>query len=199
MDSIFESEFVFHVDKYITALCMYKIDCILIIIYGLLKGDNTERALPHNYIECYNTLTAMTIILKIKKTGDTSFPTQAYKGDAALDLYVAEEVVLKPRERCGIRTGISVAIPEGYAGLIWDKSGLSIKCGLKTLGGVIDAGYRGEVIVGIVNLSDEEHTFHVGDKIAQMLIQKVEDVEIKEVTTLEESERGERGFGSSGK
>jgi len=155
--------------------------------------------LPHNYIECYNTLTVMAVILKIKKMGDTVLPAQAYKGDAALDLYAAEEIVLKPRERYGIRTGISVAIPEGYAGLIWDKSGLSIKGGLKTLGGVVDAGYRGEVMVGIVNLSDKEHTFHVGDKIAQMLIQKVEDVKIKEVSELEESERGERGFGSSGK
>ena len=155
--------------------------------------------MPHNYIGCYNTLTDMVIVLKIKRVGNTALPTQAYKSDAALDLCTIEEVALKPGERYGIRTGISVAIPEGYVGLIWDKSGLSIKSGLKTLGGVVDAGYRGEVIVGIVNLSDKEHVFHVGDKIAKMLVQKVENVEIKEVGKLEESERGKRGFGSSGK
>ena len=125
-------------------------------------------------------------------------PTFAHDSDAGMDLYCCEEITLAPESRLQVKTGIAIAIPVGYVGLVWDKSGLSHKSGLKILGGVIDAGYRGEVLIGLVNLGQESHTFKVGDKVAQLLIQKVEHPEIVEVLSLEETERGEGGFGSTG-
>lgn len=130
---------------------------------------------------------------------DAKMPLFARAGDAGMDLFACEEVTILQGKRTQVRTGIALAIPEGHVGLIWDKSGLSHTKGLKTLGGVVDAGYRGEVLVGLVNLGEEPHTFHVGDKVAQMLIQKVEHADLCEVDTLEDSERGEQGFGSSGR
>ena len=142
----------------------------------------------------------MALEIQIKKVeADAKIPDQPYEGDAGFDLYAQEEVTLEPMERTGVRTGIALAIPKGYVGLIWDKSGIAIKTGHKTLAGVIDAGYRGEVLAGIINLSDKPHTFSKGDKVAQMLIQKVEEIKIQEVENLDETERGEKGFGSSGK
>lgn len=125
-------------------------------------------------------------------------PHFAHDTDAGMDLFCNENIVVTPGERAQIKTGIAVAIPNGYVGLIWDKSGLAQKHGLKTLGGVIDSEYRGEIIVGIINLSKNEHTFEVGDKIAQILIQKIEHPSIEEVTSLDETLRGESGFGSTG-
>ena len=144
----------------------------------------------------------MLVALKIqikRLDKELPLPTYAYAGDAAFDLLSMEEVALKPGERKGIRTGLMMEIPEGYVGLIWDKSGLAIRGGLKTLGGVIDCGYRGEVLVGVINLSDVVYHFKKGEKIGQMIIQKKETVEIEEVENLSDSERGEKGFGSSGK
>ncbi len=125
-------------------------------------------------------------------------PSYSYDDDAAFDLCAAEQVVLAPGARAQVRTGIALAIPEGYVGLVWDKSGLSHTHGLKTLGGVVDAGYRGEVLVGLVNLSTEVYTIERHHKVAQMIIQKKEIPTIVEVSRLEHSERGVRGFGSSG-
>ena len=125
-------------------------------------------------------------------------PCFAHEHDAGMDLFSVETITIPVGGRAQIKTGIAVAIPEGYVGLIWDKSGLSHKSGLKTLGGVIDAGYRGEILVGMVNVSDESYIFHAGDKIAQMLIQKVEHPQIEEVSTLDDTARGEGGFGSTG-
>ncbi len=126
-------------------------------------------------------------------------PTYAHTHDAGMDLYALEEAAVIPGERKQIRTGIAVAVPNGYVGLVWDKSGLSHKFGLKTFGGVIDAGYRGEILVGIQNFGTETYTFAAGDKIAQMLIQAVEHPVIEIVETLDETNRGESGFGSTGK
>ncbi len=147
---------------------------------------------------CYTVF--MTLILKIKRlTEDAKIPNCAHPGDAGLDLYATEDVTLVPNERKAVPTGIAMEIPDGYAGLMWDKSGLSIKHGLKTLGGVIDSGYRGEVLVGIINLSGEEYTIRKGEKIAQMIIQKKETIEVEEASELSETARGEGGFGSTGK
>ncbi|MEX0933508.1 MAG: dUTP diphosphatase, partial [Candidatus Paceibacterota bacterium] len=96
------------------------------------------------------------------------------------------------------RTGIAMEIPQGYVGLIWDKSGVSLKRGIKVLGGVIDAGYRGEIRIGLINLGSETVSFEAGQKVAQMLIQSVASPEIVEVTELGDTERGEGGFGSTG-
>jgi dUTP pyrophosphatase len=134
----------------------------------------------------------------VRLVESAKIPHFAHESDAGMDLFCSESVTIPPQERVQIKTGIALAIPDGHVGLIWDKSGLSHRYGLKTVGGVIDAGYRGEVIVGMVNLGTEEHTFLVGDKIAQMLIQKVEHPTLEEVTELGETLRGEKGFGSSG-
>ncbi len=140
------------------------------------------------------------MILKYKKLSDTVPDLQYAKaGDAGFDLYAKETVTLAPGQQVAIPTGVALEIPEGCVGLIWDKSGLSIKFGLKTMGGVVDAGYRGEVMVGMINLSDKEYTFEAGHKVAQMIIQKFEAVSFEQADELSGSERGEAGFGSSGK
>ncbi|MEY2664758.1 MAG: hypothetical protein RIT04_566 [Candidatus Parcubacteria bacterium] len=130
---------------------------------------------------------------------DARIPSFAHVGDAGLDLYTPETISLAPGERKSISTGIALEIPEGYVGLIWDKSGLSHKHGIKTLGGVIDSGYRGEIGVGVVNLSDETYVFEKGHKVCQLLIQPVAHPEIVEVADLSETARGVGGFGSTGK
>lgn len=129
---------------------------------------------------------------------DLPIPSYAYEEDAGFDLYASEEVSLATLERATVATGLAIEIPEGCVGLIWDRSGLSTKFGIKTLGGVIDAGYRGEVRVGLVNLSKENHEIKKGDKIAQMIIQKRELVDFEDVEVLSGTERGENKFGSSG-
>jgi dUTP pyrophosphatase len=126
-------------------------------------------------------------------------PVYAYKGDAAFDLYARETIVLKSGERFAVPTGVAMEIPDGYVGLIWDKSGIGIKEGIKTLGGVIDSAYRGEILIGVVNLSKNSYTFSRGHKVAQMIIQKKETVVIEEIDELSNSHRGKKGFGSSGK
>jgi dUTP pyrophosphatase len=138
--------------------------------------------------------------LLVKKLNPhAKLPTFAHDSDAGMDLYCVEAITINPGERLGqIKTGIAVSIEEGYVGLIWDKSGISQKHGLKTLGGVVDAGYRGEILVGLINISDTAYSFEVGDKIAQLLIQKVEHPEIIEVESLEDTARGTGGFGSTG-
>lgn len=132
---------------------------------------------------------------------DSSLPdlSFAYHADAGVDLYARETVTLSPGERAKIPSGIALAIPEGYVGLVWDKSGVSNNHGIKTLGGVIDAGYRGEVMVGVINLSGQVHTFEKGDKVAQLLIQKIEQPAFIQADSLDDTHRGDAGFGSSGK
>jgi len=138
--------------------------------------------------------------LKIKKIHpEAVLPTYAHPADAGMDLYALETVTIESGERVQIKTGIAMAIPMGYVGLIWDKSGVSQKFGLKTFGGVIDSGYSGEVMIGLLNTSPENFTFEAGQKVAQMLIQKIEHPSILEVIELDETNRGEGAFGSSGK
>lgn len=142
----------------------------------------------------------MNVTLKIKRLiKEATLPSYAHAGDAAFDLYAREKITIAPGERVSIPTGIAMEIPDGCVGLIWDKSGLSHKYGLKTLGGVIDASYRGEVFVGMTNLSAAAYTFEKNDKIAQMIIQAREHVVIEENEELSTTERGEGGFGSTGK
>lgn len=130
-----------------------------------------------------------------------SVPAYAYPGDAGVDLRAIEHVELKPFERALVATGLAIAIPEGYAGFVQPRSGLAIKQGVTVLNtpGLIDSHYRGELKVALVNL-DPHNTFKVepGDRIAQLVIQKVENVAWNIVDTLDATERGEGGFGSSG-
>ncbi len=137
--------------------------------------------------------------LKIKKIrNDARIPTRAYREDAGIDLYACGEHTVTPGATVMIPIGVAVEIEFGCVGLIWDKSSIGSKS-LKTLGGVIDAGYRGEVSVMVHNLSDTSYTFAHGHKVAQLIIQKVEFPEIVEVDELSDSRRGQGGFGSTGK
>jgi dUTP pyrophosphatase len=126
-------------------------------------------------------------------------PSRSHHDDAGLDLCALEAVTLAPGERQVVGTGVALAIPSGCVGLIWDKSSIPFKYGVKSMGGVIDAQYRGEVKVILVNLSQETATFEAGQKIAQLLVQKVKLPEVEVVDALPGSVRGEGGFGSTGK
>jgi dUTP pyrophosphatase len=141
--------------------------------------------------------------IKIKKLRpDAITPNYAHHDDAGLDFFAIEEVIIEAGQIVQFPTGIAMEIPEGHVGLIWDKSGLSHNHGLKTLGGVLDSSYRGEIKIGIINLGKESYTVGKGHKIAQMIIQQKVTAEIIEVSDLdnnEKSERGEDGLGSTGK
>ena len=137
--------------------------------------------------------------LKIKKLHpDAKIPSYVHLGDAGMDVFALESLALAPGERGLVRTGIALEFPEGYVLLMWDKSGISTKHGITTLAGVIDAGYRGEIQIGVVNLGQDSHTFEKGSKVAQILVQPIVRAEIQEVEKLSESIRGEGGFGSTG-
>ncbi|MHB1340163.1 MAG: dUTP diphosphatase [Coriobacteriia bacterium] len=140
--------------------------------------------------------------MEIKRLDTTlPLPRYAHAGDAGLDLYAAGDVVLQPFERHLVPTGIAVAIPEGCAGFVQPRSGLAIKQGLSLVNtpGLIDSHYRGEIKVIAINL--DPHTpirISRGDKIAQLVVQRVECVDLAEVDELDETVRGEGGFGSTG-
>lgn len=137
--------------------------------------------------------------LSIKKLSpEAKVPTRAHHDDAGLDLYANENYTLKPGEIHGVPTGIAMAIPAGSAGLIWGKSGLALKAGIGVLGGVIDAQYRGEIVVIVTNHGTTEYHIEKGSKIAQILIQKIELLETEEVIELDDTIRGAGAFGSTG-
>jgi dUTP pyrophosphatase len=129
-----------------------------------------------------------------------ALPARAYPGDAGLDLTACERVELEPGERAVVRTGVAVAIPEGFAGLVQPRSGLAAKHGITIVNtpGLVDSGYRGEVQVILLN-TDRRAPFVVepGMRIAQLVVVEIRDLDIVEVEELPESERGARGFGSS--
>ena len=129
---------------------------------------------------------------------ELELPDYAHEHDAAMDLRAAHEETLAAGEKKIVKTGIKIAIPTGHAGLIWDRSGLAAKNSIHTLAGVIDAGYRGEVGVVMINLGGEEFKVDKGMRIAQMLIHPIVNVKVTEVDELDETERGEGGFGSTG-
>ena len=132
---------------------------------------------------------------------DAKLPAAQHQGDAGLDLCSAVDVVIEPGERVMIPTGVAVAIPDGHAGLVLPRSGLASKHGLTMANspGLIDAGYRGEVICAAVNLDREEAVkILVGDRIAQLVIVELPSVAPVWVAELPETTRGEGGFGSTG-
>ncbi|HUU61126.1 MAG TPA: dUTP diphosphatase [Acidimicrobiia bacterium] len=128
-------------------------------------------------------------------------PARAHPGDAGVDLYAAEAVTLAPGERATVGTGVAVAIPDGYAGLVAPRSGLAQRHGLGIVNapGVVDAGYRGEIRVILVNHGAEEVSLARGERIAQLLVVPVAVGEMPEVKELPPSERGAGGFGSTGR
>ena len=132
---------------------------------------------------------------------DAVVPTRAYDGDAGLDLYAAHDARIAPGERVSVGSGIAVAIPPGHAGLVLPRSGLALRHGIALVNapGLIDAGYRGELRVLLLN-TDREAAFEIaaGDRIAQLLVVAFAALEVVEVVALDASERDARGFGSSG-
>jgi dUTP pyrophosphatase len=131
---------------------------------------------------------------------DAVLPSQAYDGDAGLDLAACEEARLEPGERAVVSTGIAVEIPEGYAGFVQPRSGLAARHGLGVVNspGLIDSGYRGEIRVVLLNTDAREpFTVEPGMRIAQLVIAPVASVRLVEVEELQTTERGSRGFGSS--
>jgi dUTP pyrophosphatase len=129
---------------------------------------------------------------------EARLPVYQHPGDAGLDLFAVVDDVLGAGEVKPIPTGIKMAIPEGHVGLVWDKSGISLQ-GVHRLAGVVDAGYRGEVRVVMANLGREPFVIKKGMKIAQMLIQPISAPEVVEADDLDETSRGEGGFGSTGR
>lgn len=147
-------------------------------------------------------MTADRICVPIKRLDPSvELPTYAYEGDAGLDLRSNEDVTLAPLERRLIPTGLAVAIPEGYAGFVQPRSGMALKRGLSMANtpGLIDSHYRGELKVVAVNL-DAHESIHIqkGERIAQLVIQRVPVVTLVEADELDETDRGAGGFGSSG-
>jgi dUTP pyrophosphatase len=128
---------------------------------------------------------------------DARIPAYAHPGDAGMDLFSSVDMEIGPGETKPVPTGIQMAIPPGFVGLVWDKSGLSLK-GVHRLAGVVDAGYRGEVQVVMTNLGGEPFAIRAGMKIAQMLIQAVESPVLVETDSLDDTSRGRGGFGSTG-
>ena len=140
-------------------------------------------------------------ILVTKLDNDAVIPTYAKPGDAGADLYSISDLVLTPGERALVKTGIAIALPNGYVGLVHPRSGLGLKNGISVVNtpGTIDAGYRGEIGVVLIN-HDLHESFQVkkGDRIAQLVIQKVENAHFKLIDQLPESERATGGYGSTG-
>ncbi len=144
------------------------------------------------------------MILKIYRMAHNKFvPEYKTEGAAGMDLCAAitEPITLKPLERYLIPTGLKIELEHGYEAQIRPRSGLSIKHGISLINcvGTVDEDYRGEVCVGVVNLSNEEYTIQPDERIAQMIIARVEQAKIEVVTELSETARGEGGFGSTGK
>ncbi len=157
-----------------------------------------ETVAPIAETETEKPVIAELAVLKVERlSGEAKLPTKAYAHDAGLDLYAAETVSIAPYGQAAVKTGIRVAIPENQVGLIWDKSGVA-KNGLSTLGGVIDAGYRGEILVLLKNLGEDIYHILPGQKIAQLIIQPLTTFKLEEGPVSQGTDRGQGGFGSSG-
>lgn len=138
-------------------------------------------------------------ILIQKLSEDAQIPSKANQGDAGYDLVSVEEKILNPLERVVVKTGIKIQIPNNCYGRVAPRSGLAVKNGIDVMAGVIDSGYRGEVGVVLINLSNEKFMVRKGAKIAQLIIESCGSADWHQVKNLEESQRGSNGYGSSDK
>jgi dUTP pyrophosphatase len=132
---------------------------------------------------------------------DLPLPSYAHGGDAGADLMTAVDVTMAPGERAMVPTGVALALPDGYAGFVHPRSGLAARCGVSIVNapGTIDAGYRGEIKVVLVNLDPREPvTLRRGDRVAQLVVQRVETADLVEVDALDATDRGDGGYGSTG-
>jgi dTMP kinase len=165
----------------------------------LFKKEEVNNYQPETkFTEVTTTEVISLNTIKVERINDSAkLPTRAHDGDAGLDLYANEYCSIAPYQQALVSTGIKIIIPYGCAGLIWDRSGLATK-GITTIGGVIDTGYRGEVKVIVKNLSEDIYNIEPGEKIAQILIQRVELLEVEEGIIEDQTERQAGAFGSSG-
>lgn len=131
-------------------------------------------------------------------SGPGTPPRYATPGSAGADLYASEAVTIAPGDRAAVPTGIHLELPAGHVGLVWPRSGLAVRHGIDTLAGVIDSDYRGEVRVVLVNHGLEAFRIQAGDRVAQLLIQRVERVDFRGAEELGATQRGTGGFGSTG-
>ncbi len=132
--------------------------------------------------------------------GETgALPEYSSTGAAGADLRSSSAVEIAPGARAAVPTGLRLQIPPGHVGLVWPRSGLAVRHGIDTLAGVVDSDYRGEVRVVLVNHGDAPFRIEKGDRVAQLLVQRVERAAFAAVATIDETERGEGGFGSSGR
>ena len=141
------------------------------------------------------------VIKCVQMHSDLPLPSYAHLGDAGADLVSAEDLILKPGERAAVSTGLSIALPIGFVALVHPRSGLALKHGISMVNtpGTIDSGYRGEIKVILIN-HDLENSFEInrGDRIAQLVIQKVEHAVLVGSDSLDETSRADGGFGSTG-
>ncbi|NTS39758.1 dUTP diphosphatase [Flavisolibacter sp. BT320] len=143
------------------------------------------------------------LVISIINRSDNPLPAYATEGASGLDLraFINEPIVLEPLQRALVPTGLFLELPQGYEAQIRPRSGLAIKQGLTVLNtpGTIDADYRGEIKLILVNLSKDNATIHNGDRVAQMVVQKVEKIVVRQATVLTDTDRGAGGFGHTGK
>ena len=138
--------------------------------------------------------------MNIKKLNElATIPTRGSEEAAGYDLYSIESGVISAGERKVVKTGISLAIPNGQFGRISPRSGLAVKKGIDVLAGIIDSDYRGEIMVVLINLGKDAVLYNVGDKIAQIIFSKYETTDFNVVENLDDTNRAEKGFGSTGK
>lgn len=137
--------------------------------------------------------------LEVKVRGGGELPSYASEGAAGADVCASETVLISPGERATVRSSLEIEIPAGHVGLIWPRSGLAVGQGIDTLAGVIDSDYRGELCIVLINHGDEAVVIRPGDRIAQLLIQRIEHASFVRSDALTRSDRGEGGFGSTGR
>ncbi len=140
----------------------------------------------------------MEVKIQLLKKG-AQVPSYGRNGDAGFDLYSIEDYVLQPGERHVFNVGFALELPAGTAGLVWDRSGMAVKHGIHSLAGVIDSNYRGELGITLYNTSQQPWECRKGDRIAQMLVQSVERVTLRQAAELSASERGGNAYLSSGR
>ena len=142
-----------------------------------------------------------TINIKIKRLNENAIlPEKQHDSDAGYDLHSIEEIILKPSKIYKVRTGIAIQIPNNYGGLVLPRSGLSSKYGISLINtpGLIDSGYRGELLIPLINHSSNEYTINKTERVAQLILIEIPEVKIEVTSDLDESDRNSKGFGSTG-
>mmetsp|Transcript_3750 Transcript_3750/g.5738 ORF Transcript_3750/g.5738 Transcript_3750/m.5738 type:complete len:145 (-) Transcript_3750:60-494(-) len=137
-------------------------------------------------------------LLVKKLTENAMLPTRGSANSAGLDLYSAESLVIGPKQRGVVSTGLAVAVESGHYGRVAPRSGLALNHGIDTLAGVVDSDYRGELKVILYNTSEDEFPIRIGSRVAQFIIEKISMPEVQEVQDLNLTGRGSNGFGSTG-